>query len=85
METYKRLLAYTRPYLAKIIFSLICAALVAASTSLSAFIVENVVDEIFLKQVYMKYSICQFKDGYVLSIVDTDEGLNEVKRFRVIG
>ena len=50
METYKRLLAYARPYTAKIVLSLICSALVAVSTSLSALIVKTVVDEIFLKQ-----------------------------------
>src|SRR5512136_1662617 len=50
MEVYKRLLAYTRPYLSKIIVSLICAVFVSASTALSALIVKNVVDEIFVNK-----------------------------------
>jgi subfamily B ATP-binding cassette protein MsbA len=50
MDVYKRLLAYTKPYLSKIILSLICSVLVAASTALSALIVKNVVDEIFVNK-----------------------------------
>ncbi len=50
METYKRLLAYTRPHLVKIILSLVCSALAAASTSLVALIVKPAIDKIFLEQ-----------------------------------
>ena len=50
METYRRLLAYTRPYMNKIILSLICSVLVAGSTSLAALIVEPAIDKIFMEQ-----------------------------------
>ena len=50
MEVYKRLLAYTKRYIPKIILSLICSVFVAASTALSALIVRNVIDDIFVNK-----------------------------------
>ncbi len=50
MNIYKRLLTYTRPYLSKVMLSLFCSILVGGSTALSALIVKNVVDEIFMKK-----------------------------------
>lgn len=47
MDTYKRLLHYTRPYWGRILLSMVCSALVAASTSLTALIVKTVIDDIF--------------------------------------
>lgn len=50
MELYKRLLAYTRPYVSKIVISLICSLIVGAASGLSALIVKDVVDEIFMNK-----------------------------------
>lgn len=50
METYKRLLTYIRPYIGKIILSLICAAFVAISKASFAVIVETVIDDIFMNK-----------------------------------
>lgn len=50
MDIYKRLLAYTRPYISKIIFSLLCAAIAGGATGLSASLVKKVVDGIFVEK-----------------------------------
>jgi subfamily B ATP-binding cassette protein MsbA len=47
MELYKRLLSYALPYWKWILGSMICSALVALCTAVSALIVKNVVDDIF--------------------------------------
>ena len=48
MEVYQRLLAYTKRYIPKILLSIVCSLFVAASTAISALIVKNVIDEIFI-------------------------------------
>ncbi len=50
MEIYRRLLAYTKPYVSKIVISLICSLLVGGSTAVSALIVKDVVDEVFMNK-----------------------------------
>ncbi|MDY0092586.1 MAG: lipid A export permease/ATP-binding protein MsbA [Candidatus Vecturithrix sp.] len=50
MDIYKRLLAYTRPYISKIILSLLCAAIAGGATGLSASLVKKVVDGIFVEK-----------------------------------
>ncbi|GAK54981.1 lipid A export ATP-binding/permease protein MsbA [Candidatus Vecturithrix granuli] len=50
MEVYKRLLTYTRPYIATIVLSLLCAAVAGGSTGLSASLVKKVVDGIFVEK-----------------------------------
>jgi len=50
MEIYKRLLTYTKPYTSKIILSLICSLFVGATTALSAWIIKDVVDGIFMNK-----------------------------------
>lgn len=50
MEVYKRLLTYTRPYLSKIVLSLLCAAIAGGATGLSASLVKKVVDGIFVEK-----------------------------------
>lgn len=39
---------------------------------------------IYLRQAHVKYRIALFKNGKAYSIIRTDEGLNVVKRFRMI-
>ncbi|MCP4406097.1 MAG: ATP-binding cassette domain-containing protein [bacterium] len=57
MEIYKRLLGYTRIYRSKIIISLLCSLIVGGSTAVSAMIVKDVVDTIFMNkdQVMLAY------------------------------
>lgn len=50
MEVYKRLLTYTRPYISKILLSLLCAAVAGGATGLSASLVKKVVDGIFVEK-----------------------------------
>jgi subfamily B ATP-binding cassette protein MsbA len=50
MEIYKRLLAYTKPYISRIILSLICSLFVGATTALAGWIIKDVVDEIFINK-----------------------------------
>ncbi len=50
MEIYKRLLIYTKHYLSSIIISLICSLIVGGSTAISALIVKDVVDHIFMNK-----------------------------------
>lgn len=57
MELYKRLLRYTKPYAWHILISLVCSLLVGGATSLSAMLVKNVVDQIFINkdEVMLRY------------------------------
>lgn len=50
MEIYKRLLGYTKLYRSKIIISLICSLIVGGSTAVSALLVKDVVDTIFMNK-----------------------------------
>jgi ATP-binding cassette, subfamily B, bacterial MsbA len=50
MESYKRLLRYSKPYMGRIVLAMICSALVGACTGLTAMIVKTVVDEIFMNR-----------------------------------
>ena len=50
MEVYKRLLRYTRSHRRDIVISLVCSVIVGATTGVSALIVKNVVDDIFMHQ-----------------------------------
>ncbi|PIE33620.1 ABC transporter permease [candidate division KSB3 bacterium] len=50
MDVYKRLLTYTRAHLSKILISLFCSLIVGGSTAVSALIVKDVVDQIFMNK-----------------------------------
>ena len=50
MEIYKRLLGYTKLYRSKIIISLFCSLIVGGSTAVSALLVKDVVDTIFMNK-----------------------------------
>lgn len=48
MNTYRRLLAYVRPYRNRFILSIVCGLLVSATTTLSALLVKPILDDIFV-------------------------------------
>ena len=50
MNAYKRLLAYIRPYWIKLIIAMVCMAGVGAMTGASAMVVQNILDDIFIKK-----------------------------------
>ncbi|PID58213.1 ABC transporter permease [candidate division KSB3 bacterium] len=50
MEIYTRLLGYTKLYRSKILISVICSLIVGGSTAVSAMIVKDVVDTIFMNK-----------------------------------
>lgn len=50
MNVYKRIFAYTRPYLGQLLISLACSLIVGGATAISAKIVQNVVDDIFMNK-----------------------------------
>ena len=62
MEVYKRLLRYTKPYISKIIFSLVCSMIAGGATAVSTSLVKKVVDGIFIEKdqqllVYMPFIV----------------------------
>lgn len=50
MELYRRLLAFLKPYRKKLIIAMICMAIVSATSALYAYMVKNVIDDIFVKK-----------------------------------
>ncbi len=50
MNTYKRLLTYIRPYGKRLVIAMVCMAGVGAMTGASAMVVQNILDDIFIKK-----------------------------------
>ncbi len=48
MNTYRRLLAYARPYRCRFLLSIVCGLLVSATTTLCALLVKPILDDIFV-------------------------------------
>jgi subfamily B ATP-binding cassette protein MsbA len=48
METYRRLFGYVRPYRARLLWSILCGALLSGTTALVALMVKPVLDKIFV-------------------------------------
>lgn len=50
MALYRRILEFLRPYWKKLVIAMICMAFVSASSALYAYLVKNVIDDIFIKK-----------------------------------
>ena len=50
MDLYRRILGFLKPYWKKLIIAMICMAFVSASSALYAYLVKNVIDDIFIKK-----------------------------------
>jgi ATP-binding cassette, subfamily B, bacterial MsbA len=50
MTLYRRLLAFLKPYWKKLVIAMICMAVVSATSALYAYMVKNVIDDIFVKK-----------------------------------
>ena len=50
MALYRRILEFLKPYWKKLIIAMICMAFVSASSALYAYLVKNVIDDIFIKK-----------------------------------
>ncbi len=50
MNIYKRLLKLSKPHVAKFVFAMLCMLAVGAATSASAFLIQPVLDDIFMKR-----------------------------------
>jgi ABC-type multidrug transport system fused ATPase/permease subunit len=48
MATYRRLFGYVRPYRARLLWSILCGALLSGTTALVALMVKPVLDKIFV-------------------------------------
>ena len=48
METYRRLFGYVRPYRTRLLWSILCGALLSGTTALVALLVKPVLDKIFV-------------------------------------
>ena len=48
MRTYRRLFGYLRPYRARLVWSILCGALLSGTTALVALLVKPVLDQIFV-------------------------------------
>jgi subfamily B ATP-binding cassette protein MsbA len=50
MTLYRRLLEFLKPYWKKLVIAMICMAIVSATSALYAYLVKNVIDDIFVKK-----------------------------------
>src|SRR5512136_2900262 len=50
MALYRRLLGFLRPHWKKLVIAMICMAVVSATSALYAYMVKNVIDDIFVKK-----------------------------------
>ncbi len=50
MALYRRILEFLKPYWKKLVIAMICMAFVSASSALYAYLVKNVIDDIFIKK-----------------------------------
>ena len=48
MQTYRRLFGYVRPYRTRLLWSILCGALLSGTTALVALLVKPVLDKIFV-------------------------------------
>jgi len=50
MALYRRILEFLKPYWKKLVIAMVCMAFVSASSALYAYLVKNVIDDIFIKK-----------------------------------
>jgi ATP-binding cassette, subfamily B, bacterial MsbA len=65
MSLYRRILEFLKPYWKKLIIAMICMAFVSASSALYAYLVKNVIDDIFIKK---NITMLLFMPGVVVLI-----------------
>jgi subfamily B ATP-binding cassette protein MsbA len=80
MDTYRRIFAYVYPYRGRLVASILCGALVSATSALAALLVKPVLDDIFVRRdttrlivlplvvmaLYVTRGLCQYGHSYLM-------------------